>query len=281
MNSPVPPDGADNVQQTGNDVPATDGLRPDARSPQDVAGPYDGVAGPHDGVGVPGDVSVPGDGDSVPGDGAAPAGGAGTVPSADAVPSAGTVPPGETLPPARAASAADAVRRGQAGHVEFEPLRWWHLGDVVALEREIFAEDAWTPELFWSELAQGAARHYLAAVRDDRVIGYGGLAIHDDESYIQTLGVAADARGGGVATRLLVALLRHARARGARRCELEVRTDNAVAQSLYRRLGFVELGVRRGYYQPSGADAYVMSADRIHTGDYGRMLDAAERAVSR
>ncbi|WP_346434366.1 ribosomal protein S18-alanine N-acetyltransferase [Candidatus Protofrankia californiensis] len=165
-------------------------------------------------------------------------------------------------------------------HVAFEPLRWWHLDDVVTLEREIFTEDAWTPELFWSELAQGAARHYLAAVRDNRIVGYGGLAVHDDESYIQTLGVAADARGGGVATRLLVALLRHARGCGAHRCELEVRTDNTVAQSLYRRLGFVELGVRRSYYQPSGADAFVMLADRIHRSDYGRMLDAAEQAVS-
>nr|WP_241251823.1 ribosomal protein S18-alanine N-acetyltransferase [Candidatus Protofrankia californiensis] len=159
-------------------------------------------------------------------------------------------------------------------------MRWWHLDDVVTLEREIFTEDAWTPELFWSELAQGAARHYLAAVRDNRIVGYGGLAVHDDESYIQTLGVAADARGGGVATRLLVALLRHARGCGAHRCELEVRTDNTVAQSLYRRLGFVELGVRRSYYQPSGADAFVMLADRIHRSDYGRMLDAAEQAVS-
>ncbi|AEH11193.1 MULTISPECIES: ribosomal protein S18-alanine N-acetyltransferase [Protofrankia] len=235
MNSPIPPDDTDNLQQTGNNVPITDDVRLDARSPRDVAAPRDAD-------GVPGDVSVPGNG---------------------------------------AAPAADAVRRGQVGQVVFEPLRWWHLGDIVVLERKIFAEDAWTPELFWSELAQGAARHYLTAVRDDQIIGYGGLAVHDDESYIQTLGVAADARGRGVATRLLVALLRHARTRDARRCELEVRTDNAVAQSLYRRLGFVELGVRRGYYQPSGADAYVMSADRIHTGDYGRMLDAAEQAVSR
>ena len=39
---------------------------------------------------------------------------------------------------------------------------------------------------------------------------------------------------------------------------LEVRTDNDRAQRLYRRYGFVGIGVRRGYYQPSGADALVM-----------------------
>jgi len=37
-----------------------------------------------------------------------------------------------------------------------------------------------------------------------------------------------------------------------------VRTDNARAQQLYRRYGFAQIGVRRGYYQPSGTDALVM-----------------------
>ncbi|WP_349817023.1 ribosomal protein S18-alanine N-acetyltransferase [Frankia sp. Cppng1_Ct_nod] len=165
--------------------------------------------------------------------------------------------------------------------VRLVPLRWWHVDDVVVLERDIFAVDAWTAELFWSELAQGSTRHYLAAVRGGRIVGYGGLATYGDESYVQTLGVATDVRGGGVGTRLLVALLRHARTCGAHRCELEVRTDNSAARSLYHRLGFVDLGVRKAYYQPSGADAYVMSAPRIHTGDYGEMLDAVELAVSR
>jgi ribosomal-protein-alanine N-acetyltransferase len=38
-----------------------------------------------------------------------------------------------------------------------------------------------------------------------------------------------------------------------------VRADNARAQELYRRFGFVAIGVRRGYYQPSGTDAVVMA----------------------
>ena len=46
--------------------------------------------------------------------------------------------------------------------------------------------------------------------------------------------------------------------RGCTEVFLEVRTDNDRAQRLYRRYGFVGIGVRRGYYQPSGADALVM-----------------------
>ena len=44
-----------------------------------------------------------------------------------------------------------------------------------------------------------------------------------------------------------------------RRMLLEVRTDNEPAIALYESEGFSRLSVRRGYYQPSGADAYVMA----------------------
>ena len=44
---------------------------------------------------------------------------------------------------------------------------------------------------------------------------------------------------------------------------LEVRADNAAAQRLYERRGFTEIGRRRGYYQPSGADAVVMRRKRV------------------
>jgi ribosomal-protein-alanine N-acetyltransferase len=42
---------------------------------------------------------------------------------------------------------------------------------------------------------------------------------------------------------------------------LEVRADNARAQRLYQWRGFTEVGIRRGYYQPSGTDAVVMRLD--------------------
>jgi [ribosomal protein S18]-alanine N-acetyltransferase len=46
---------------------------------------------------------------------------------------------------------------------------------------------------------------------------------------------------------------------------LEVRADNEPAQRLYRRRGFTEIGRRRGYYQPSGADAVVMERKRVRS----------------
>jgi [ribosomal protein S18]-alanine N-acetyltransferase len=91
------------------------------------------------------------------------------------------------------------------------------------------------------------------------VLGYAGLAVYDDEAHVLTLGVTRSAQGRGIGTALLVDLLAAADARGAPRVLLDVRADNAAAQRLYARHGFVPIGRRRRYYQPSGTDAVVMA----------------------
>ncbi|MDP9240049.1 MAG: ribosomal protein S18-alanine N-acetyltransferase [Actinomycetota bacterium] len=138
-------------------------------------------------------------------------------------------------------------------------MRWWHLPDVLTLEKQLFGADRWTVGMFWSELAEHESRHYLVAVGDDReVLGYAGLCTFAGEAYVQTLAVRADRQGAGIGRDLLVALLAEADRRGVSTVALEVRADNATAQRLYLRHGFELVGLRRGYYQPSGADAVVM-----------------------
>ena len=83
---------------------------------------------------------------------------------------------------------------------------------------------------------------------------------------MQTIGVARRAQRRGLGSRLLRQLFDDARASGDRTCWLEVRADNVEAQAMYAAFGFVPRGRRRGYYQPSGVDAIVMSAD-LHRGE--------------
>lgn len=142
-------------------------------------------------------------------------------------------------------------------------MRWWDIEPVMRMETELFAEDAWSDGMFWSELAERDSRTYVVAVDGDAVVGYAGLCAYgDDVSYVQTIGVTASHQRNGVGTTLLVALLEDAERRGARHVDLEVRADNTSAIELYRRHGFASLGVRKGYYQPSGADALVMRRSR-------------------
>lgn len=141
--------------------------------------------------------------------------------------------------------------------LRLEPLRWWEIPELLPLERDLFGPDGWSERLFWSELAQGPGRHYLVA-RDEGVVGYAGLAAYHDEGYVQTVAVRRDRWGGGVGGALVLALLQEADRRGTRAVLLEVRAGDERAQGLYARLGFVQVGRRRGYYQPSGEDAVVM-----------------------
>lgn len=141
------------------------------------------------------------------------------------------------------------------------------LSSVLVLEAELFPEDAWSPEMFASELAAAPARrYYLVAEESGQVVGYAGLLAppherqvrHGGEADVLTMAVTAGRWGQGIGSALLTALLDEARARGCTEVFLEVRADNPRAQQLYRRHGFDPVGVRRGYYQPSNTDAVVM-----------------------
>jgi ribosomal-protein-alanine N-acetyltransferase len=146
--------------------------------------------------------------------------------------------------------------------VSLVPMRWWHIGKLLPLEAVLFPEEQWTESMFWSELAQ-PSRHYLVAERpggDGRteVVGYAGLCSYVGEAYIQTIGVVPEAQGTGIGGRLLTALLEEAVRRDEEVVTLEVRADNPRAQAVYERYGFLPVGRRRHYYQPSGVDAIVM-----------------------
>jgi ribosomal-protein-alanine N-acetyltransferase len=133
------------------------------------------------------------------------------------------------------------------------------LGAVLSLEHEIFGAEAWSRQMLEGELAQQpASRHYLVADDDGLVVGYAGLLVAGSQADVLTIAVALDRWGQGAGAALLGALLAEAARRGCTEVFLEVRTDNTRAQQLYRRYGFTEIGIRRGYYQPSGADALVM-----------------------
>jgi ribosomal-protein-alanine N-acetyltransferase len=160
------------------------------------------------------------------------------------------------------------------------------LVDVIALEHELFPDDPWTPEMFADEVAQPPdSRLYLIAeadagdggVLDSEIVtgrgaacppamaGYAGMMFipGGTQADVLTIAVRSHYWGRGIGSALLAALLGAARDRGCAEVFLEVRADNPRAHSLYLRRGFTEIGVRRGYYQPSGVDAIVMRKDLL------------------
>jgi ribosomal-protein-alanine N-acetyltransferase len=143
--------------------------------------------------------------------------------------------------------------------VALRDVRWTDLRDLVALEAEVFPDDAWSESSWWAELARRPRREYVVAVgQGGSVLGYGGLDHAGEVSDVMTVVVARAARGRGLGRLLLDELERRARGRGASHVMLEVRADNAAAVGLYTDAGYEVLSTRRGYYRPAGVDALVM-----------------------
>ncbi|MBC7441839.1 MAG: ribosomal protein S18-alanine N-acetyltransferase [Ramlibacter sp.] len=136
------------------------------------------------------------------------------------------------------------------------------VGAIMALETRIFENDAWSTEVMARDVADPNCFYLVAFPPDspDRIEAYAGLLAPRGarEGDIQTIAVTEHARGRGLGRTLMLSLIAESRKRGVREVFLEVRADNPSAQDLYRRLGFEELGVRRGYYQPDNVDAVVM-----------------------
>ena len=188
-------------------------------------------------------------------------------------------------PDAPREAAREAAERpaGAGKAARLRPMATADLADVIALEHELFPEDPWTPEMFADEVAQPPeVRLYLVAEDspDARVggqngeagpaarpviAGYAGMLFVPGglQADVLTIAVRESRWGLGIGSALLDALIRAARERDCAELFLEVRADNPRAHGLYQRRGFTEIGVRRGYYKPSGVDAIVMRKDLL------------------
>jgi len=137
-------------------------------------------------------------------------------------------------------------------------LHWTDLPALAALERNLFAHDAWAEPTWWAELAGRPRREYLVLTDSDGVLGYAGLDHGGEVADVMTIAVAPRAQGHGFGRLLLDELEQRASIRGAADVILEVRADNLAALGLYERSGYAVLSTRRRYYQPGDVDAIVM-----------------------
>jgi ribosomal-protein-alanine N-acetyltransferase len=152
---------------------------------------------------------------------------------------------------------------------------------VLEIEKRVFPEP-WSSTIFGSELALRHGRSYRAARLGRRIVGYRGVMLTGEEAHVTTLAVAPEYHRRGIASLLLLDAVEISVDAGARQLSLEVAFSNHNAQALYRRFGFAPVGVRKGYYQMTGEDAYVMFAYDIASPEYAaRMAQIEEQLRAR
>lgn len=182
---------------------------------------------------------------------------------------------------------------------------------VTEIDREAFSTQ-WPPPNYRRELQNGLS-HHVVAVDDsitpgieqegddsgtgilvtiarwlgfsrkniepgkEHIIGFAGLWIIADEAHITSIAVRESHRGRKVGGLLLAALCDLGAQLTAHSITLEVRVSNKIAQNLYSKFGFKEVGVRRGYYTDNREDAVLMSTDNPCSVPFQERLDELKK----
>lgn len=136
------------------------------------------------------------------------------------------------------------------------PMAESDLQEILAIEADSFPHP-WSKTHFLDELNSPHSFPLVALDQDGAVIGYICPMFLLDEGHILDVAVRRDYRGHGVGKFLVEKVLGECRERGGAFVSLEVRPSNTAAISLYKRLGFVESGRRKRYYE-NGEDAILM-----------------------
>lgn len=151
-----------------------------------------------------------------------------------------------------------------------EPMRLDRdLEGIVAVDRASFT-NPWTREMYeWEARNSDVARIFVLRSPDGCVVGYCAGWLIFDELHINNLAVTPEWRRRGLGAFLVRTVLGLAAGEGAARATLEVRASNLSARRLYEALGFVEAGVRRGYYTNPPEDALILWLERLPGGPPG------------
>ena len=137
--------------------------------------------------------------------------------------------------------------------IEIVRMNESHVAAVAELERLNFSTP-WDENSVRSELTNKLAL-WLVALDGEQVVGYVGSQTVLQEADMMNIAVADSRRRQGIARKLVEELIRQL---DAYQLTLEVRQSNAAAISLYKSLGFSQVGLRKNYYQKPKENALIL-----------------------
>jgi ribosomal-protein-alanine N-acetyltransferase len=140
------------------------------------------------------------------------------------------------------------------------------LDEVMEIEQYSFPTP-WSRTVYEHDLKRNPkSRFYVARSEDDdELLGYIGNWVIEDECHVGTIASKREFRGRGIAEALLIHTARTSLAESVTYIILEVRENNFAAINLYRKLGFQQVGLRRGYYRDTGEDALLLTLHNLES----------------
>ncbi len=120
----------------------------------------------------------------------------------------------------------------------------------------------------------------VSPVIQQYIVGFSGIWVLVDEAHITNIALRTKYQGRGLGELLLIATIDLALEHKATMMTLEVRASNQVAQNLYNKYGFVQVGIRKGYYLDNREDAVIMSTESITVPSFQVELKRLREALS-
>jgi len=129
---------------------------------------------------------------------------------------------------------------------------------ILEIENSSFnRNEAFSPTLFKRYLREPKGGFFVVLDKTDSIVGYAILGEKNGKGYLLSIAIHPKKRNQGFATSLLEFLEFKCYEKGFTKMTLEVRVDNKEAIEIYRKLGFVDVGKKRDFYE-DGADAFIM-----------------------
>ena len=143
-----------------------------------------------------------------------------------------------------------------------------HIANAVQAPADSATSDA----SLWGRMVRGVkgivGKQAQSEGKPEDIAGYVGLWFQGNEAHITEIAVREKLRGNGIGELLLIGSVRVAMENGSTVLTLEARVSNFIAQRLYEKYGFKEVGIRKNYYSDNREDAVIMTTSPIHTTEY-------------
>lgn len=136
------------------------------------------------------------------------------------------------------------------------------LDGIYEIEKTSFLTP-WSYDSLKHDVCDHDGSLYIAALKDNEVVGFCGTHIVFDECHINNVAVKKEFRRQGIG-RGMIDLIISSTQHLSKLYWLEVRESNTPAKKLYESFGFKSIAVRPKYYSDTKEDAIVMLKERKH-----------------
>ena len=148
-------------------------------------------------------------------------------------------------------------------NLRFHPMREADLDQVMLIEQYSFPTP-WKRSMYEHDLKSNKhSRFYVVRDIAGELVAYIGSWFIYDEAHVGTIATKQEYRGQRLAEQLLAYTALQAQNETMAYIILEVRATNNEAIRLYNRLGFEQVGLRKGYYTDTGEDALLMTCREL------------------